>query len=95
MFLALQQSGVDKYLEMVGDGGLAQIQGFGEVAHAGFAAVAGLGKLSTVDRFLPVWIIAAMAVGLLLGKFIPGLNTALDELKIGSVSLPIAVGLLE
>ncbi|WP_434614428.1 ACR3 family arsenite efflux transporter [Arthrobacter sp. A5] len=58
------------------------------------AEAAGLGKLSTVDRFLPVWIIAAMAVGLLLGKFIPGLNTALDALKIGSVSLPIAVGLL-
>lgn len=53
-----------------------------------------VGKLSTLDRFLPVWIIAAMAVGLLLGKFIPGLNTALDAVKIGSVSLPIAVGLL-
>ncbi len=25
---------------MMGDGGLAQIEGFGEVAHAGFAAVA-------------------------------------------------------
>ena len=58
----------------------------------GEAAVAG--KLSTLDRFLPVWIIAAMAVGLLLGKFIPSLNTALDAVKIGSVSLPIAIGLL-
>ena len=58
----------------------------------GEAAVAG--KLSTLDRFLPVWIIAAMTVGLLLGKFIPGLNTALDAMKIGSVSLPIAIGLL-
>ncbi|PYI64843.1 arsenical-resistance protein [Arthrobacter livingstonensis] len=53
-----------------------------------------VGKLSTLDRFLPVWIIAAMAVGLLLGRFVPGLNTALDAVKIGSVSLPIAVGLL-
>ncbi|MEV8144628.1 ACR3 family arsenite efflux transporter [Specibacter sp. NPDC078709] len=53
-----------------------------------------MGKLSTLDRFLPVWIIAAMAVGLLLGKFVPGLNTALDAVKIGSVSLPIAIGLL-
>ncbi|MBM6620613.1 ACR3 family arsenite efflux transporter [Micrococcaceae bacterium RIT802] len=58
----------------------------------GEAAVAG--ELSTLDRFLPVWIIAAMAAGLLLGRFIPGLDTALDAVKIGSVSLPIAIGLL-
>ncbi|PYI38027.1 arsenical-resistance protein [Arthrobacter psychrolactophilus] len=59
---------------------------------SGEAAV--VGKLSTLDRFLPVWIIAAMALGLLLGKFIPGLNSALDTVKVGSVSLPISIGLL-
>ncbi|MEV8182266.1 ACR3 family arsenite efflux transporter [Pseudarthrobacter sp. J1738] len=53
-----------------------------------------MGKLSTLDRYLAVWIIAAMAAGLLLGRFVPGLNTALDSVKIGSVSLPIAIGLL-
>jgi ACR3 family arsenite transporter len=53
-----------------------------------------VGKLSTLDRFLPVWIIAAMALGLLLGNLIPGLNTALEAVKVGEVSLPIAVGLL-
>lgn len=53
-----------------------------------------VGKLSTLDRFLPVWIIAAMALGLLLGSLIPGLNTALEAVKVGEVSLPIAVGLL-
>lgn len=58
------------------------------------AEAAVVGKLSTLDRFLPVWIIAAMAVGLLSGRFIPGLNSALDSVKVGSVSLPIAVGLL-
>ena len=58
----------------------------------GEAAV--VGKLSTLDRFLPVWIIAAMILGLLLGSFVPGLNTALEAVKIGQVSLPIAVGLL-
>lgn len=51
-------------------------------------------KLSTLDRFLPVWIIAAMAFGLLLGRVIPGLSKGLDAVRIGSVSLPIAVGLL-
>ncbi len=59
---------------------------------SGEAAV--MGKLSTLDRYLAVWIIAAMAAGLLLGRFVPGLNTALDSVKIGSVSLPIAIGLL-
>ncbi|RKR30081.1 ACR3 family arsenite efflux transporter [Arthrobacter oryzae] len=52
------------------------------------------GRLSTVDRFLPVWIVAAMLLGLLLGSFVPGLNTALGAVKIGEVSLPIAIGLL-
>ena len=53
-----------------------------------------VGKLSTRDRYLPVWIIAAMALGLLLGSLIPGLNTALEAVKVGEVSLPIAAGLL-
>lgn len=50
--------------------------------------------LSRLDRFLPVWIGLAMAVGLLLGTVFPDLNDLLDTVKIGSVSLPIAVGLL-
>ncbi len=33
-------------------------------------------KLSTLDRFLPVWIIAAMAIGLLLGRLVPGIGQA-------------------
>ena len=53
-----------------------------------------LARLSLVDRFLPVWIITAMVLGLGLGRLIPDLNDWLDTVKIGSVSLPIAVGLL-
>ena len=53
-----------------------------------------VGKLSTLDRFLPMWIGIAMAVGLLLGRWIPGLNTALERVQIGGISLPIALGLL-
>ena len=53
-----------------------------------------VGRLSLLDRFLPVWILAAMALGLLLGKFVPGVQTALDAVKIGQTSLPIALGLL-
>ena len=51
-------------------------------------------KMSTLDRFLPVWIIAAMALGLLLGRLVPGLAEALDSVKVADVSLPIAIGLL-
>ena len=52
------------------------------------------GKLSTLDRFLPVWIGVAMAGGLLLGRWVPGLNTALEKVQIDGISLPIALGLL-
>ncbi|MFC4946195.1 ACR3 family arsenite efflux transporter [Pseudonocardia sp. GCM10023141] len=51
-------------------------------------------KLSTLDRFLPVWIIAAMVVGLLGGRLVPGLGAALDAISIDGVSFPIALGLL-
>ena len=51
-------------------------------------------KLSRLDRFLPVWIALAMAVGLVLGALIPSLNDGLAKLQIGTVSLPIAIGLL-
>ncbi|HET6286716.1 MAG TPA: ACR3 family arsenite efflux transporter [Amycolatopsis sp.] len=50
--------------------------------------------LSFLDRFLPVWIIVAMGAGLLLGSVLPGLQGVLDAVKIGQVSLPIALGLL-
>lgn len=54
-----------------------------------------VGKLSTLDRYLPVWIGVAMVAGLLLGRIIPGLNDTLSAISVdGVVSLPIAVGLL-
>jgi arsenate reductase len=51
-------------------------------------------RLSTLDRFLPVWIGVAMAAGLLLGRLIPGLGGALSAVEVDGISLPIAVGLL-
>jgi arsenical-resistance protein len=53
-----------------------------------------VGKLSTLDRFLPVWIIAAMLLGLGAGRAIPGLGTALNAIQVDGISLPIALGLL-
>ena len=51
-------------------------------------------RLSRTDRLLPLWIGAAMAAGLLLGRVVGGLDEALDAIKVGQTSLPIAVGLL-
>ncbi|GHE75919.1 arsenical-resistance protein [Amycolatopsis deserti] len=53
-----------------------------------------VGKLSTLDRFLPVWIGAAMVFGLLAGRWIPGLETGLNAVAVDGISLPIALGLL-
>ncbi|MET9468244.1 ACR3 family arsenite efflux transporter [Streptomyces sp. NPDC006544] len=53
-----------------------------------------VGRLSTLDRFLAVWILLAMALGLGLGRLVPGLGDALAVVETGGISLPIAVGLL-
>ncbi len=50
-------------------------------------------QLSLLDRLLPVWIFAAMAIGLVIGRAWPGIGPALDTAKIGGVSAPIAFGL--
>lgn len=51
-------------------------------------------RMSTVDRYLAVWIGLAMVAGLALGRWVPGLSAALDAVQIGGVSVPIAIGLL-
>jgi arsenite transporter len=51
-------------------------------------------RLSRLDRFLPVWIGAAMVAGLLLGRLVPGLNGVLNKVAVHGTSLPIALGLL-
>src|SRR5512146_533327 len=51
-------------------------------------------RLSTLDRFLPLWIFAAMALGLVLGRVFPELGAILDRVKVAGVSVPIGIGLL-
>jgi len=53
-----------------------------------------VGRLSTLDRLLPLWIFLAMALGIGVGKVFPGLEPVLDGIKLDTVSLPIAIGLL-
>ena len=58
-----------------------------EEAHVG-------ARLSFLDRYLPLWIGAAMVAGVLLGRAVPRLDDALDRVQLSGTSLPIAVGLL-
>ncbi|ANE04036.1 ACR3 family arsenite efflux transporter [Corynebacterium crudilactis] len=51
-------------------------------------------QISFLDKYIPIWIILAMACGLLLGRNVPGLADSLGAMEIGGISLPIAFGLL-
>ena len=51
-------------------------------------------RISFLDKYIPVWIILAMALGLILGRSIPGLAPFLGSMEVGGISLPIALGLL-
>ncbi|MBJ2154039.1 ACR3 family arsenite efflux transporter [Paracoccus sp. IB05] len=51
-------------------------------------------RLSFLDRYLTVWIFAAMALGILMGSVIPGLPKLMESLSIGTTNIPIAIGLI-
>ncbi|WP_315854663.1 ACR3 family arsenite efflux transporter [Alienimonas chondri] len=51
-------------------------------------------RLSFLDRYLTVWIFAAMAAGVLLGYVLPGAEAAVSSLSVGTTNIPIAVGLI-
>jgi arsenite transporter len=52
------------------------------------------GRLSFLDRWLTLWIFAAMAAGTTLGTAAPGVAATLDVLSFDGISLPIALGLI-
>lgn len=51
-------------------------------------------RLSFLDRFLTLWIFIAMAVGVLGGYLFPGAAKSLAGLSTGTISWPIAIGLI-
>ncbi|WP_312783193.1 ACR3 family arsenite efflux transporter [Brevundimonas sp.] len=51
-------------------------------------------RLSFLDRWLTLWIFAAMALGVLLATLVPGLPAWIDSLSVGTTNIPIAIGLI-
>ena len=51
-------------------------------------------KLKFLDRYLTLWIFLAMAAGIGLGYFFPGISSVIDTLSVGTTNIPIAIGLI-
>jgi ACR3 family arsenite transporter len=51
-------------------------------------------RLSFLDRYLTAWICGAIALGVLLGRFVPQVPMVLGRMSVGDTIVPIAVGLI-
>ena len=48
-------------------------------------------KISFFEKFLPVWILLCMALGIFLSQIIPGIGVSIDSWQIRGISIPIGI----